>query len=135
MAMRRCRRCGVGQVRCKGLCARCYFADRYEPAQQSGHPGVEGRALERAWDSHQLTVLLVNERPAPGRQMRSWATRAACRDHPDLPWTGRTATPEMRAVCAGCPVRVHCLAEALVERWLDGVWAGTTPAERRRLRP
>lgn len=34
--------------------------------------------------------------------------------------------------CVPCPVRSECLAEGLKERF--GVWGGTTPKERRRLR-
>lgn len=41
-----------------------------------------------------------------------------------------------RAICGRCPVREECLAEALNrEREADaGIWAGTTPMERARLR-
>jgi WhiB family redox-sensing transcriptional regulator len=38
-----------------------------------------------------------------------------------------------KAVCAGCPVRPACLRFALRER-VEGVWGGTTDAERRGLR-
>lgn len=130
-----CERCGAPVVRCKGLCARCYFARRYErpPAPAAG-AGVRGRALERAWDSRQLLVALMAEPPAPAWEMRSWTTRSACRERRDLPWEGRQVTAEMRAICDGCPVRAECLAEALEDRKVDGVWAGTTPTQRRRLR-
>lgn len=39
-----------------------------------------------------------------------------------------------KAVCAGCPVRAECLAEALV-RIPYGIAGGLTPEERRSLRP
>lgn len=41
---------------------------------------------------------------------------------------------EARAVCAECPVRLLCLENALANPDLDGIWAGTTPMERRRIR-
>lgn len=40
---------------------------------------------------------------------------------------------EAKAVCAVCPVRDECLAEALVTP-VEGVWGGTTEQERRALR-
>jgi WhiB family redox-sensing transcriptional regulator len=39
-----------------------------------------------------------------------------------------------KAVCAGCPVAGDCLAYALSEQDLQGIWAGTTARERNRLR-
>jgi WhiB family redox-sensing transcriptional regulator len=65
----------------------------------------------------------------------SWAVRAACVDHPALPWSEARVTDEMRAICGACPVKAACLAEALAAPDVRGVWAGTTPAERKRLRP
>lgn len=40
------------------------------------------------------------------------------------------------AVCAGCPVAIECLAEAIDTPTRDdfGVWGGTGPRERRKLR-
>jgi WhiB family redox-sensing transcriptional regulator len=35
-----------------------------------------------------------------------------------------------KAVCALCPVKDHCLAEAMSNPGLQGVWGGTTHAER-----
>ena len=35
-----------------------------------------------------------------------------------------------KAVCGGCPVRVRCLEWALEAGEAEGVWGGTTPAER-----
>lgn len=68
----------------------------------------------------------------------SWRHRAACRGLPvDLfhpaPGEHRT-TAEARAVCARCPVRQPCLATALADPTLHGVWGGTTGQERKRLR-
>ena len=71
---------------------------------------------------------------------RDWRSRAACRDaDPETFFPVAEAGPayerqvaEAKAVCAGCPVRSECLDEALA-RIPEGVAAGLTPAERRRL--
>jgi len=39
-----------------------------------------------------------------------------------------------KAVCRVCPVREDCLQFALETKQDDGIWGGTTEAERRRLR-
>ena len=54
----------------------------------------------------------------------------------DLPWFPTKGQPidACRAVCAACSVREPCLAYA-VEHFVDeGVWGGTSPRERRRMR-
>lgn len=56
--------------------------------------------------------------------------------HSDLPWFPTKGEPldAVRAVCARCAVREPCLAYA-VENMIDhGVWGGTSPQERRRMR-
>lgn len=63
-----------------------------------------------------------------------WEDRGACRGaDPALffPERGQTTT-EAKAVCATCPVRQQCLAAHLHEP--EGVWGGTTPGQRRRIR-
>jgi WhiB family transcriptional regulator, redox-sensing transcriptional regulator len=74
--------------------------------------------------------LLMAWRPA-------WHADAACRDYPDVnffPVSGDSARPA-RAVCATCGERGDCLAWALEQGpELDGVWAGTTPADRQSIR-
>jgi WhiB family transcriptional regulator, redox-sensing transcriptional regulator len=71
-----------------------------------------------------------------------WTADAACRPHRlDLffgphdegnrPRRRRTAIA--KAICAGCPVRVDCLAWALHAGEV-GIWGGTTDADRRRIR-
>ena len=65
-----------------------------------------------------------------------WVQRAACRGSgfgPYFPRGGASAGPA-KAVCAGCPVRTECLAFALEHPQLQGVWGGTSDAERRELR-
>jgi WhiB family redox-sensing transcriptional regulator len=39
-----------------------------------------------------------------------------------------------RAICTACPVRAMCLEWALARPSLEGIWAATTPMERRRIR-
>ena len=41
---------------------------------------------------------------------------------------------QVKAICARCPVQIHCLDYALVTNQEDGVWGGLAPSERRRLR-
>jgi WhiB family redox-sensing transcriptional regulator len=65
-----------------------------------------------------------------------WVQRAACRGTgfgPFFPKGGASATAA-KVVCATCPVRGECLAYALENSQLQGVWGGTSDAERRVLR-
>ncbi len=89
------------------------------------------------------------EQPQPGRQLPladpgegSWLDRAACRDLPPgrfFPETGEhTKAAEAKAVCAGCQVREQCRGLAVKASGSfdadHGVFGGTLPAERSRLR-
>ena len=62
---------------------------------------------------------------------------AACIGHPNpdawFPDHGDTGA-EAKAVCAGCPVREHCLLDALDRHETYGIWAGAGEARRRVLR-
>jgi hypothetical protein len=80
--------------------------------------------------------LTLRNTPVPG----DWAERGACKGlaptdgetpHPFFPGRGASTVPAWVAeLCAGCPVRVHCIGYAL--RWpVLGVWAATP--ERRRI--
>lgn len=86
----------------------------------------------------------------PGREMaspgpaNSWKEHAACRGKPRDWWHPREAGSGAhhayglaRAVCMACPVRLDCLAYAIemeshVRAERQGMWGGTTPAERHR---
>ncbi|MCZ4515672.1 WhiB family transcriptional regulator [Streptomyces sp. ActVer] len=57
-----------------------------------------------------------------------------CRSNPDGWHVDRTSSEGAERLCAGCPVVVECLAYAMADRRLSGVWGGTTEVERRRLR-
>lgn len=71
----------------------------------------------------------------PSRDM-GWRESAACRDLDTeifFPDSESDAAPAL-GVCAVCPVRDQCLEFALTTRQNDGVWGGTTEAERKRIR-
>ncbi len=59
--------------------------------------------------------------------------RPTCAVAPDL-WFSEDYGPALR-VCASCPLREPCLEEALACGAPWGVWGGTTPAQRRRMKP
>jgi WhiB family transcriptional regulator, redox-sensing transcriptional regulator len=70
-----------------------------------------------------------------------WRAAGACLSaDPDLFFpigTGSAVTSETRMalrICAGCPVRRECLDFAMRSPELDGIWGGTTPAERLKAR-
>ncbi|HEX7168415.1 MAG TPA: WhiB family transcriptional regulator [Acidimicrobiales bacterium] len=66
----------------------------------------------------------------------TWRAKAACRDlDTDIffPDSEEDAAPAL-SVCASCPVREACLEFALATRQHDGVWGGTTEAQRKRIR-
>jgi WhiB family transcriptional regulator, redox-sensing transcriptional regulator len=71
----------------------------------------------------------------------NWRDAAACRDaDPDLFFPIGTTGParrqigEAKRVCRTCPSQIQCLAWALDNRVIDGVWGGTTGEERRAMR-
>lgn len=65
-----------------------------------------------------------------------WMRRAACRGRPADEFVLPHAPSRARArrVCGGCPVREDCLAFALADPDLMGVWGGTTERERDAMR-
>lgn len=70
----------------------------------------------------------------------SWREKAVCRDEdPELFFPigshgpARAQLAAAKEVCSRCPVRAHCLAWAVAEGDLDGVWGGTSEDERREL--
>lgn len=66
-----------------------------------------------------------------------WTRQALCAGHPDrqawFPEDSQSAR-RAKAVCRACPVRDECLGFALRTGQQEGIWGGTTPYERRRLR-
>ena len=67
----------------------------------------------------------------------SWKRQALCAGRPDREaWFSDEpdAIRRAKAVCRACPVNAECLSFALKTGPHDGIWAGTSPYERRRLR-
>lgn len=62
-----------------------------------------------------------------------WTLEAKCRGMQDQLFPEGADQKRARAVCFGCSVRPHCLAEALDNRIEWGVWGGMTERERRQL--
>lgn len=63
-----------------------------------------------------------------------WSELAACRkSQPDALFVRGSAQNRVKQVCALCPVRTECLAEALDNCIEWGVWGGMTERERRAL--
>jgi WhiB family transcriptional regulator, redox-sensing transcriptional regulator len=65
-----------------------------------------------------------------------WMASAACRDEPRelfFPGLGESTAPA-KAICGRCPVRAECLALALADSELLGVWGGTSVRERKGVR-
>jgi WhiB family redox-sensing transcriptional regulator len=61
-----------------------------------------------------------------------WASDAQCKGRqPDELFVRGAAQNKAKQLCAGCPVRVECLAEALDNQIEWGVWGGMTERERR----
>jgi WhiB family redox-sensing transcriptional regulator len=66
----------------------------------------------------------------------TWQARAACRGSGTaafFPSPGATLETA-RALCVRCSVREPCLAYAMADVDLQGVWGGTSARERRRIR-
>jgi WhiB family redox-sensing transcriptional regulator len=69
-----------------------------------------------------------------------WVARAACinADPETFFPPGKANVPGWdtgaKAVCARCPVVAECLAHALTDPRVQGVWGGTNEAERREMR-
>lgn len=75
-----------------------------------------------------------------GEAPLEWMTDGLCSSgqfDPDLWFAGQDdhpSTAQALSVCGQCPVRQTCLEYALDERWLYGIWGGTTSRQRTRLR-
>lgn len=64
-----------------------------------------------------------------------WQQDAACRHtDPEMFFSSNDEDRDAAmALCAGCPVRMQCLEQALASREGYGIWGGTDEQERRRL--
>ena len=68
-----------------------------------------------------------------------WRDRAACKDDPTpdlwfVPPGDRHGIAAAKAICHRCPVAAECLAEAMADPSIVGVWGGTSEVERAKLR-
>ena len=50
-------------------------------------------------------------------------------DYDDYRITGKA-----KSICSSCPLTADCLAYAVKDSSLDGIWGGTTPRERKNMR-
>ena len=66
-------------------------------------------------------------------ETRDWTLSAKCAGMGDIFFAEGSAQRRIAQICAGCPVRLFCLAEALDSGTEWGVWGGMTERERRRL--
>jgi WhiB family redox-sensing transcriptional regulator len=66
----------------------------------------------------------------------TWTAQAACRGTDTEIFFPVTPDEEAEAlsICATCPVRAQCLDDAIRNREIYGIWGGTTPEQRRRIR-
>ncbi|MGH3496106.1 MAG: WhiB family transcriptional regulator [Nocardioidaceae bacterium] len=66
--------------------------------------------------------------------IHEWTEQAACRStRPDSLFVRGAEQNRAKQLCASCPVRTECLAEALDNQIEWGVWGGMTERERRSL--
>jgi len=64
----------------------------------------------------------------------TWSSKALCNEtRPDVLFVRGAAQNRAKQMCAGCPVKAECLAEALDNQIEWGVWGGMTERERRAL--
>jgi WhiB family redox-sensing transcriptional regulator len=62
----------------------------------------------------------------------NWARKAQCKEAGlDTMFVRGAEQNRAKNVCAGCPVKMECLAEALDSKLEWGVWGGMTERERR----
>jgi WhiB family redox-sensing transcriptional regulator len=69
----------------------------------------------------------------------TWRARAECRDHPnpDIWYPNPSdihAEARAKAICATCPVRFQCLADANARREKHGIWGGFERTDKGRAR-
>lgn len=70
--------------------------------------------------------------------MSHWTEDAACREYDAELWFptpgDRTTALYAKAICRACPVKDVCLAEAVADPSIAGVWGATTDKDRQKLR-
>jgi WhiB family transcriptional regulator, redox-sensing transcriptional regulator len=68
---------------------------------------------------------------SPDRE--EWVKQAKCAGTKDILFAEGAAQRRVKIICSDCPVKRHCLAEALDDQVEWGVWGGKTERERRSL--
>ena len=77
--------------------------------------------------------------PPSSARRPAWMEDAACIEHPEVEFIPPARSSEdharaAKAICSRCLCRDECLAYALADPTLLGVWGGTSTAERREMR-
>src|SRR3954447_8911964 len=113
-----------------------------QPAIRRGDTAASDQRANLRHSEDYLLGLMSGFVPAflqgqPERALRAsitprWQDEAVCASTDPEQWfPDKGGSPRLaRAVCASCPVRRSCLASALLFAE-DGIWAGTTPKQRR----
>jgi WhiB family redox-sensing transcriptional regulator len=83
------------------------------------------------WEQPRLDLGLLESLRRP-----SWMAEAECSEWPAVTWfpTRREEAGPAKRLCAGCQVKAECLAYALADPTLVGIWAGTDEHDRRVMR-
>ncbi|MDH6284341.1 WhiB family transcriptional regulator [Prescottella agglutinans] len=84
-------------------------------------------------------ILAVAGRWSPeGDPGQLWRTQGLCNQtDPELFFPeakGQAPVKAAKRICGRCPVQTECLEHALAKKEQFGVWGGTTPNERQRIR-
>ena len=77
--------------------------------------------------------------PPSSARRPAWMADGACLEHPEVQFIPMNPVTEQnadqaRAICSRCLCHDECLAYALADSTLLGIWAGTTTAERKGMR-
>ena len=133
-----CRRCSRLWSSSVSVAEARTFADNHDMQCHSAEPVVGTSA----------STIVTATRPVPAVETRtseedrvSWRDQAAClgfdvffSSHVDQRLTRAPLQAQAQAICSTCLVQAECLDFALTTNQQWGTWAGTTPAERKRLR-
>ncbi len=101
-----------------------------DDARGEGAKNADGDRRVIALPTQRTAGLRLPIAPVPA----DWTTRAVCaKSDPDALFVTGAAQREAAKMCAGCPVRTECLADALDNQVEFGVWGGMTERQRRAL--
>ena len=105
--------------------------DRFSGVRQAGESRSTGSSQVIALPAQRVGAgVRIPIAPVPA----DWTTRAVCaKADPDALFVTGAAQREAAKMCAGCPVRTECLADALDNQVEFGVWGGMTERQRRAL--